>query len=950
MASSASKGGTAEKKGKVLFITTGARGDVEPYAAVCLGLLERNYDVLLMTNPEHETLVKDLRIPFKSVEWRFRDVWQTRAVIKGHMTNAYTDIVKAIFAHRKAQAEREYATLYNTVMTWKPDLVLLGPFYNDVRYWLPIVCEVPALLMVTATRHLTHFDNPPLASSLSITDSPLFTLMYWIDKSCMKSALKDNKKTYGDIIANLSGKQVDYFWPTVPQHMGLLGWDESLTWWPVVGAFEREMQENKALLDMPQFTYVGYPMLPPEVCVGEEWGASELNAMEAFLADGPPPVLISWGSMTVCTPRAMTRLAIRSLQLAKCRGIIISGWAGLDAKLLEKDPDIEKISKYCKENILFMKGAPFMSLLPRCSLIVHHGGAGTTMTAMRVGRPQIITPSVYDQYDCGNMVGRTALTGVITGALSELSPEGLCAEIKKVLDDVPIQRRAEDMGENMRYRHYYNHVVDYVENFLIEQVWTGTFMENVTEYAAKNRSRKPKSYIFNIRTVMAFAVFGLLVPFVNLFGMGPRDYWAYYLPRPEGLLASGNDWFNNRTGGKVQNADWMHTLRAKDCNLLKWKPGNSLLKAFQGMAQRAKGTGKPCYFSEDAPDMWVELIRRDKPLTYVRYNEGEWTAIAAIKDNVGDHFCALSYDHMPCPEAMIKRMYVGVSNVTWSIHQPPQGFQFLLQGGSEASHRAHWQVRGAFWVDDALHGIVRNHPAHLEAWAVQVRKHPLLLVGPCSYRRFCHKLPYDRFIEIPPVQHTIPAVMQTILMVKHQVLEWMDDLEENQEERHGIILMSAGLMTKALATDLFPYTKGTHYLIDIGSALDPLIDDPDKQNRRKLMNEDVGEIRQCYTGEKQCPPDNDMADMLTELLPETYGEHTEEELKDVIREWIVSEGEHRTSCQAVCEFDVSGIPLKKNSVWMAQLFSFLIGGSTVFWLFRSFRDDGVVGQSPPKQD
>ena len=31
-----------------------------------------------------------------------------------------------------------------------------------------------------------------------------------------------------------------------------------------------------------------------------------------------------------------------------------------------------------------------------------------------------------------------------------------------------------------------------------------------------------------------------------------------------------------------------------------------------------------------------------------------------------------------------------------------------------------------------------------------VRKHPLLIVGPCSYRRFCHKLPYDK----SPAQRT----------------------------------------------------------------------------------------------------------------------------------------------------------------------------------------------------
>mmetsp|Transcript_68419 Transcript_68419/g.164250 ORF Transcript_68419/g.164250 Transcript_68419/m.164250 type:complete len:946 (-) Transcript_68419:80-2917(-) len=941
---------SSHPQGKILVITAGVRGDIEPYAAVCLGLLERGYDVLLVTNPEHESIVKAVKVPFKSIEWRFKDVWQTRPVVKAHITNHYMEIVRAVYAHRKAQAHREYEIIYKTITTWKPHLVLLGNYYSDCRYWLPIVCNVPALLMPTTSRHLSHFENPPLAASLMITDSPLFYLSYWTDKSCMKSALKDNKETYADLISKLSGKPVEYFWPqNVMQHLNLLGWDNTITWWPIMAAFEKEMQENKALLDLPQYIYLGYPLLPPEVCVGEDWGGSELNAMEEFLASGPPPVVITWGSMTVCTPRAMTRLAIRSLQLAKCRGIIVRGWSGLDVSLLEKDPDIEKITKYCKEKILFMDTAPYMTLFPRCAAVVHHGGVGTTVVATRCGRPQVITPAINDQHDYGNMIMRTALTGMITGQISELSPEVLSTNIRKVIDDELMHERAVEMGECLSYRHYYNHCVDPIIDFMDQQVWTGSFMENLNEYAAKNRAKKPKSYIWNIRTCMALAVFGLLVPFVHLFGMGPRDYWVYYLPRPEGLMPYGNKWVHNKTGGKERNADWMHQLKAKDCNLLKWKPGNSLLSAFKGVAKRAKATGKPCYFVEDVPDMWVELIRRDKPITYARYNEGEWTAIAAMKENLGDHFCAMNYDHMPCPEAMIKRMATGVGNVTWSIHQPPQGFQFLVQSGLEATQRTHWNIRSVFWLDDALTSIVANHPAHLEAWAVHVRKHPLLMIGPCSYRRFCHKLPYDKFIEIPPVHHSIPAVMQTIALVKAQVLEWADDLEENLEERHGIILISAGLMTKALATDLFMYTKGVHYLIDIGSALDPLIDDPDKEGRRRT-NADVADIRQCYTGEKECPAGHDLADVLTELVPETYGESTEEELQQVIREWIVDEGEHRKSCKAVCEFEISGIPLKKNSVWAAQIFAFFVGALTVFWLFRSFRDDGPVGGDGVKQD
>jgi UDP:flavonoid glycosyltransferase YjiC (YdhE family) len=43
--------------------------------------------------------------------------------------------------------------------------------------------------------------------------------------------------------------------------------------------------------------------------------------------------------------------------------------------------------------------APFSQLLPRCAMLVHHGGIGTTAQALASGKPQIITPFSFDQFD-----------------------------------------------------------------------------------------------------------------------------------------------------------------------------------------------------------------------------------------------------------------------------------------------------------------------------------------------------------------------------------------------------------------------------------------------------------------------------------------------------------------------------------------------------------------------
>jgi UDP:flavonoid glycosyltransferase YjiC (YdhE family) len=65
--------------------------------------------------------------------------------------------------------------------------------------------------------------------------------------------------------------------------------------------------------------------------------------------------------------------------------IIQSGWAGLS--LLEESPEIFVLGKVSHDQ-LFRHG----------SVIIHHGGAGTTASALHAGVPQIIIPHFGDQF------------------------------------------------------------------------------------------------------------------------------------------------------------------------------------------------------------------------------------------------------------------------------------------------------------------------------------------------------------------------------------------------------------------------------------------------------------------------------------------------------------------------------------------------------------------------
>jgi len=174
---------------------------------------------------------------------------------------------------------------------------------------------------------------------------------------------------------------------------------------------------------------------------------AELRRLEAFVEAGAPPVYLGWGSMIV--PRRVAAVAVRALRHAGLRGVLLGGWAKLDASALEGEPDQEELEKYAAENILFVGSAPHEWLFPRCTATVHHGGAGTVAAALRAGVPTVVTPCGLDQHDNARLVERCGC-GVGLGHISGLAAEGLAAALVRCRDDEEMRARCSSMGARLR--------------------------------------------------------------------------------------------------------------------------------------------------------------------------------------------------------------------------------------------------------------------------------------------------------------------------------------------------------------------------------------------------------------------------------------------------------------------------------------------------------------------
>jgi UDP:flavonoid glycosyltransferase YjiC (YdhE family) len=75
-----------------------------------------------------------------------------------------------------------------------------------------------------------------------------------------------------------------------------------------------------------------------------------------------------------------------------------------DVRMLVQAPASVVATAPRPPRLCYLQRAPHARLFPRCAAIVHHGGAGTTQSALLAGRPSVVIPHVTDQFFWGQVL------------------------------------------------------------------------------------------------------------------------------------------------------------------------------------------------------------------------------------------------------------------------------------------------------------------------------------------------------------------------------------------------------------------------------------------------------------------------------------------------------------------------------------------------------------------
>jgi sterol 3beta-glucosyltransferase len=176
------------------------------------------------------------------------------------------------------------------------------------------------------------------------------------------------------------------------------------------------------------------------------------DRLSEFLADGDPPVCISFGSMVNRKAKYIDQIVRSAIMQTSNRGIILSGWGG--------------VMNQSSKDLLYLESVPHDWLLPRCKMVIHHGGAGTTSAGLRAGIPNIVVPFTADQPFWGNRVHAIGV-GPKPILVRSLSVEKLVQAVVEAESNL-VRERAQVIGQRIRSEDGVKGAVQLIEEHFLD--------------------------------------------------------------------------------------------------------------------------------------------------------------------------------------------------------------------------------------------------------------------------------------------------------------------------------------------------------------------------------------------------------------------------------------------------------------------------------------------------
>jgi len=412
---------------RLTLLAYGSRGDVQPYVALGAGLRRAGHEVRLAAPAMFESLVAGHGLEFAPLAGDPAQLVQ-QAVERAGTGATLLGLARVVLEHALPIAAQVMRGCMAACQG--SDAIVHSLLLTTAGYEIARLLGVPdfSALIFPAFAPTGAFPNQgmpalPLGPVYNRLTHRFFSALYW------------------------HGGRLGYYWvrhrhPELPR----------LTTWP----FDPRNE---------QVTPILYGFSPQVIPRPPDWGAHvhvtgywfldaapgwhPPPALVEFLASGPPPVFVGFGSTISRDVGDLAEIALAALANTGQRGLLLSGWGGLAPADLPA-------------NVFPIEEAPFAWLFPRMTAVVHHGGVGTTADALRAGVPSIVIPFTADQPYWGRRIQQLGV-GPAPIDHRQLTAGRLAESIRIATTDEALRRRAADLGARLRAEDGVTRAVEIVE-------------------------------------------------------------------------------------------------------------------------------------------------------------------------------------------------------------------------------------------------------------------------------------------------------------------------------------------------------------------------------------------------------------------------------------------------------------------------------------------------------
>jgi sterol 3beta-glucosyltransferase len=406
---------------RIAIHTLGTRGDVQPYLALALGLMDNGHVVQLAAPVQFQEMASAHGVPFAPLPGEFLALLDTpegkAAVAGGKGYSAGFKLLKHVRPLMRGLLDAEWFA----ARSFAPDMIV----YHPKSIASPHMAEKLGKPCILAS-------PLPGFTPTSAFPSPLlpFRSLGPLNRASHALATKGASLLFGKLIKE---------------------WRAT-----TLGVSRRRASGIAPLGTLYAYSRHVVPVPPDwsdDVLVSGYWFLDSKDwtpshSLKAFLESGDPPVYIGFGSMPGIDPQHMASVMIDALTQCGKRGLLASGGGALKPERLPA-------------HIHLIEQAPHDALFPLVAATIHHGGAGTTAASARAGKPMAICPFLGDQPFWAR---RMSELGVAPQPLDrkQLTVEAVTAAIR-MMSESSMRARAEALGQRVRQEDGVGSAVRFIE-------------------------------------------------------------------------------------------------------------------------------------------------------------------------------------------------------------------------------------------------------------------------------------------------------------------------------------------------------------------------------------------------------------------------------------------------------------------------------------------------------